>query len=302
MYAAPQRSRIPADASNMTETGVLTARIDAAVAAAIADLGRARTILSDAMSRLLATFTRLRSQLAEEHQLFEQTLARVNGTGPGGGGLVGVLRDVLSRFVDDMVRIGASSVKIMVELEALRRHTQRVSTNGVKIEQIAGATRILSLNARIEAQRIGSAGAVFRVVADEIKLLAIEAGELSKAVRNALTVQSTSLANTSAAVSQLAASDLDQAVVSHQHLDDTIAKLSEMSAESLRILARIQGETDAALQALQFEDMMTQLLQSVITKLESVRTACRTGNPAALTERPSPVTQQSLDAGSVELF
>lgn len=286
----------------MTETGVLTARIDAAVAAAIADLGRARTILSDAMSRLLATFTRLRSQLAEEHQLFEQTLARVNGTGPGGGGLVGVLRDVLSRFVDDMVRIGASSVKIMVELEALRRHTQRVSTNGVKIEQIAGATRILSLNARIEAQRIGSAGAVFRVVADEIKLLAIEAGELSKAVRNALTVQSTSLANTSAAVSQLAASDLDQAVVSHQHLDDTIAKLSEMSAESLRILARIQGETDAALQALQFEDMMTQLLQSVITKLESVRTACRTGNPAALTERPSPVTQQSLDAGSVELF
>ncbi len=291
----------------MTESGALTAKIDAAIAATISDLGRARSILTDAMSRLLTTFTRLRQQLSEEHALFKQTLTQVNGSSADAG-LVGVLRDVLSRFVDEMVRIGASSVKIMVELESLRRHTQQVSSNGLKIEQIAGATRILSINARIEAQRIGSAGAVFRVVADEIKALAVEAGELSQAVRGALAVQSASLGKTSAAVSELAASDMDQAVVSHRHLDETIAKLAAMSADSLRILTRIQDETDAALQALQFEDMMTQLLQSVVRKLETVRAACRSGDPAALAEfdhhapLDSPVTQHSLSAGSVELF
>lgn len=288
----------------MTEPRALTSWIDTALGTVISDLERARTLLSDAMTRLLTTFTRLREQLIEEHALFERTLAEVNGTGRTTG-LVGVLRDVLARFVDDMVRIGASSVKIMVEVESLRRHTQQVAAKGLKIEQIASATRILSINARIEAQRLGNVGAVFRVVADEIKALARESGDLSKAIRDALIVQAASLANTSSAVSQLAASDLDQAVASHRHLNETIAKLAEMSGASLEILTRIQVEADAALQALQFEDMLTQLLQSIVGKLEAVRTACRTGAPAELADRQvrhDTVTQHSLVAGTVELF
>lgn len=290
----------------MADLGPLGVSIDAALSTAIADLGRARTLLADAMSRLTQTFTRLRQQLAAEHAMFEQTLAHVNGSGDDPG-LVGVLRNVLSRFVDDMVRIGASSVKIMVELEALRKHSQQVASNGRKIEQIAGTTRMLSLNARIEADRVGNVGAVFRVVANEIKALASEAGSLSKAIRDALSTQSKSLATTSAAVSQLSASDLNQAVATHQILDETIAKLAAMSNESLDLLARIQLEADAAIQALQFEDMMSQLLQSVVARLETVRAALRTGSTTAVAEldkqlRHDTVSQQSMQAGTVELF
>ncbi|HET7506608.1 MAG TPA: methyl-accepting chemotaxis protein [Kofleriaceae bacterium] len=290
----------------MTQSDALASWIDAALAKVVADLTRARALLADAMARLLVTFSRLRDQLAEERALFESTLEEVNGT-TGNSGLVGVLRDVLSRFVDDMVRIGASSVKIMMEVEALRGHTQQVAASGLKIEQIAGTTRMLSLNARIEAQRIGSAGAVFRVVADEIKALAHQSAELSKTIRDALAVQSTSLANTGAAVSKLAASDLDHAVTSHKHLDDAIARLAEKSAGSLEILARVQTEADAALQALQFEDMLTQLLQSITEKLEVVRTACQRGTVDDLDDldarvQRDSVTQHSLGAGSVELF
>jgi hypothetical protein len=80
-----------------------------------------------------------------------------------------------------------------------------------------------------------------------------------------------------------------------------------MSASSLEILSRIQAEADAALQALQFEDMLTQLLQSITHKLEIVRTACKPGTAARLAEleahvQRDAVTQQSLVAGSVELF
>ncbi|HET9627738.1 MAG TPA: methyl-accepting chemotaxis protein, partial [Kofleriaceae bacterium] len=227
--------------------------------------------------------------------------------GNGDAGLVGMLRDVLSRFVDDMVRIGASSVKIMMEVESLRGHTQQVAASGLKIEQIASTTRMLSLNARIEAQRIGAAGAVFRVVADEIKGLAHQTGELSKAIRDALATQSVSLANTGAAVAKLAASDLDHAVASHKQLDETIAKLATMSAGSLQILSRIQFEADSAIQALQFEDMLTQLLHAISGKLDLVRAACATGDTSALEELEARVhrdivTQQTLSSGSVELF
>jgi methyl-accepting chemotaxis protein len=290
----------------MKEHGALISWIDAALAKVIADLARARALLSDAMARLLTTFSRLRDQLGDERALFESTLAEVNG-GAHDAGLVGVLRDVLSRFVDDMVRIGASAVKIMIEVESLRGHTQGVAASGLKIEQIASTTRMLSLNARIEAQRIGSAGAVFRVVADEIKGLARESAALSMTIRDALAIQSASLANTSSAVAKLAASDLDHAVASHKQLDAAIARLAEKSAGSLEILTRIQVEADAALQALQFEDMLTQLLQSVTDKLEVVRAACKAGtidqlgDHEALVHRDT-VTQHSLSAGSVELF
>jgi len=290
----------------MDEPGTLTAWIDTALAKIISDLGRARSLLKDAMSRLLETFTRLREQLLQERTLYEVTLQEVNGTA-GDVGLVGVLRDVLSRCVDDMVRIGTSSVKIMMEVESLRGHTSKVAVRGQQIEKIASTTRMLSLNARIEAQRIGNAGAVFRVVADEIKSLANESGELSRAIREALAVQSASLAQTSTAVAKLASSDLDHAVTSNKKLDETIAKLAAMSARSLDIFARVQAETASALQALQFEDMLTQLLQSISDKLEIVRTACKAGAIDKLAEldrriHRDVVTQHSLGVGTVELF
>ncbi|HET9625639.1 MAG TPA: hypothetical protein VFP84_29935, partial [Kofleriaceae bacterium] len=112
----------------MTELGAMASWIDSALDKVQADLARARSILSDAMARLFSTFSTLRTQLAEETALFERALQEVNGSAGGNGdaGLVGMLRDVLSRFVDDMVRIGASSVKIMMEVESLRGHTQQV--------------------------------------------------------------------------------------------------------------------------------------------------------------------------------
>jgi methyl-accepting chemotaxis protein len=258
------------------------------------------------MARLLLTFTRLSEQLSAERKLYETTLDEVNGNA-GDSGLVGVLRDVLARFVKDMVRISGTSVRIMMEVESLRGHAANVATRGLQMENIASTTRMLSLNARIEAQRIGSSGAVFRVVADQIKALARESGELSKGIRDALAVHGVSLTRTTSEVAQLVSYDLDHAVSSHKNLDATIAKLSEMSSSSLAILSRIQGEADAALQALQFEDMLTQLLQSISNKLEVVRTACKPGATVRLDEldarvQRDSVTQQSLTAGSVELF
>jgi methyl-accepting chemotaxis protein len=279
----------------MTEVGALASWLDTALAKVIADLARARSMLSDALSRLLATFTRLRDQLAQDRALYEATLHEVNGS-VGGSGLVGALRDVLARFVEDMVRISASSVKIMIEVESLRGHTSNVAARGQQIENIASTTRMLSLNARIEAQRIGSSGAVFRVVADEIKTLARESGALSKTIRDALAVQSASLAKASAEVSQLAAYDLDHVVASQKHLDSTIARLAAMSASSLHILARIQVEADAALQALQFEDMLNQLLQSITDRLEAVRAACKSGDVAQLAD----LEVRTLTAGRAE--
>ncbi|HLL20639.1 MAG TPA: methyl-accepting chemotaxis protein [Kofleriaceae bacterium] len=263
------------------------------------------------MHRLLEDFTRLRANLGEERRRYEAAVDAITGSGADAG-LVAVIRDVLGRFVNDIVMIGQRSVRIMVEVDSLRTHADQVATRGARIETIAQTTRVISLNARIEAQRVGQAGAVFRVVADEIKALANESGELSKAIRTAIAKQATSLVETHRAASELAATDLNLAVESHRHLEATIHQLSAVSRASSEALERIQRDLDAAIQAMRFEDTLDQLLATITTKLGAIRVAC---SSLASGEEPSRALAvldrttsrdagppQDVSRGSVDLF
>jgi methyl-accepting chemotaxis protein len=263
------------------------------------------------MQRLFEDFNGLQKHLSEERARYEQAVKAITGGG-GDSGLVNVIQDVLGRFVSDIVQISQRSVRILMEVDALRGHADQVAMRGSRIEKIAQTTRVISLNARIEAQRVGTAGAVFRVVADEIKGLANESGELSKAIRDAIAKQAASLSETNKAASELASTDLNIALESHKRLEETIARLSAVSAASSDALERIQRDIDAAIQALQFEDMLDQLLAAVSNKLVAIQTAC--GALAAGEDAGSAlenldrevkrdaVTQHGVTAGAVELF
>jgi methyl-accepting chemotaxis protein len=244
-----------------------------AVASALADvetdLVRARTIVGDAKKRLFTTFDRLREHLAAEREHYEQAMAAISGS----TGLVGVLRDVLGRFVEDIVRLSQSSVRILMEIDHLRGHADTVASRGHRIEKIASTTRVISLNARIEAHRVGEHGKVFGVVADEIKVLAHETSELSKAIRSAIALQAGSLDVASRAASELAATDLDVVLTSHKQLETTIIQLSDVSSTSTAALDRIQGEIDSALEALQAEAKLELLLGTIAQKVSSIRSS-----------------------------
>ncbi len=259
------------------------------------------------MKQLFETFERLRDHLAEERAHYEQAIFAITGTAAKQG-LVGVLRDVLGRFVEDIVRLSQSSVRILMEIDALRGHAETVATRGHRIEKIAATTRVISLNARIEAHRVGEHGKVFGVVADEIKALAHETSELSKAIRSAIASQAASLDVASKAASELAATDLDVVLASHKQLESTIARLSDVSTTSTAALERIQEDVDRAIQALQFEDMLDQLLAAIGRKVSTVRSVCgglpegQTIQSALAEVERDAVTQQSVSAGAVELF
>jgi len=194
------------------------AQIEAAIDKVASDLARARSLVNDAMPKLFQTFEGLRTHLAEERARYENAVLAISGD----DGLVSVIKDVLGRFVGDIVRLSQSSVRILVEIEALRERAELVSVRGSRIEKIAQTTRVLALNARIEGQRVGPAGAAFRVVAEEIKTLAGESGKLSEAIRTAILEQTHSLEVTQRAASELAATDLDLALSSHKRLEETI--------------------------------------------------------------------------------
>jgi methyl-accepting chemotaxis protein len=247
--------------------------LDAALAGVETDLVRARSLVSDAIKKLFTTFDRLREHLAAERGHYEQAMAAISGS----TGLVGVLRDVLGRFVEDIVRLSQSSVRILMEIDQLRGHAETVASRGHRIEKIASTTRVISLNARIEAHRVGEHGKVFGVVADEIKALAHETSELSKAIRSAIALQAGSLDVASRAASELAATDLDVVLTSHKQLETTIIQLGDVSSTSTAALDRIQSDIDSAIQALQSEDRLDQLLAAVARKVSSIRSSVAEG-------------------------
>jgi methyl-accepting chemotaxis protein len=77
---------------------------------------------------------------------------------------------VLARVVEAVEAMGAQRERI----ERLADQLAEIATFSAVIKEVADKTKLLALNARIEAARAGTHGAAFRVVADEIGKLAAD--------------------------------------------------------------------------------------------------------------------------------
>lgn len=106
-------------------------------------------------------------------------------------------------------------------LEALQGHGAEMAGLVSRLQGLNGQTRMLSLNASIEATRAGEAGQAFRVIADEVGQLSHQVGEVAKQVKGLLN----SIAADSAAANQSAA-DITESVATliaiQRAMDDEI--------------------------------------------------------------------------------
>ncbi|MEY4548913.1 MAG: hypothetical protein RL685_5108 [Pseudomonadota bacterium] len=212
-----------------------------------------------------------------------------------------------------------TSQRLIAEQEVMAKHSERgcakIAQLGSVIEGIAVQAKLLALNARIEATRLGAQGAALAVIASEMVRFSKEVGsanaaiaELASALSHDLprvTEHAEQLRTTTERFSARIGSELEEIRVGGAVLEKTLAEAIQSGDQRAQ---RIVQHAHAALSHLQFQDTCAQHLLSLEVVLNEVVTrvpqAVRENRPDVLTSTVLRSVNRNLDrhAGEVSIF
>ena len=163
---------------------------------------------------------------------------------------------------------------VMAEIVRCGRELREV--NG-EVNQLALHTRLLSLNAAIEAARAGDAGRPFGVVVTEMRVLATRSSEASRRVAGQLNLIEAAVQSVQQQENLNAASEHDpicQAETAITAVMSRVTALSESLGQSAAIMdeggVQVRKQISDALVALQFQDRVSQILGHTANDLKKL--------------------------------
>jgi len=239
--------------------------------------------------------------------------------------------NVLSDYVDLTVNVSDKGIEAANKVQDMNEQMDVMFGLLEQVKFIADQTGLLALNASIEAARAGELGRGFAVVADEVRSLADKSSVLNDQIHKNVCLSKEMLSETNELVSQIASLEMNQALEAKDNLDSMITDLDKVScsvAKSLDVSSgiskSIQSDVANAVMALQYEDMVSQLVVHVRSWLEDLGHGVNSVQPLLgksdigfILEKINTVLQQqiahqpasrsavaatSVDQGDVELF
>lgn len=180
----------------------------------------------------------------------------------------------ISLTTNSMIQSGSEQMKEVVKaMDTINKNTSQIRVIVKTIEDIASQTKLLSLNASIEAARVGEMGAGFGVVANEIGKLAYESSEATKST--------TELIQKCIEASEVGTSTVEKAVdILHNIIDGANEAVGAIS--SIKVASREQSES----------------LKQIVQGVEQVSTVMQSSS--AISEE-SAATSQEL-SGQAEIL
>ena len=151
------------------------------------ELGRTKTLVSDAVTGISDSFKYLQG-LSDEQQQMIQLLITQSGSmeDESGTSLESFVVDsnkTLDEFVGVIINTSKQSLETMAYTDDMVTQFDSIFKLLSQVEGLASQTNLLALNAAIEAARAGEAGRGFAVVANEVRSLSVGSTELNEDIR-----------------------------------------------------------------------------------------------------------------------
>ena len=279
------------------------------------EIAQTEKLFLEAVTQLISSFNDITVQ-AREQQAVAVALATGGGPGDTTGRGVELTRgfdefvketsNTLEFFVNATVQNAKLAMGLIELIEKVRGHATAIQGALGEVTAIAKQTDLLALNAAIEAARAGEAGRGFAVVADEVRVLSMRTGEFSRQIHGHIESMHAASGGAEHAIEDIASRDMNVALQSKRRvatmLDDIRVvhnQMLETAGQLARRTEKLEHDINAAVTNMQFQDMVTQLLNHVLKRVKAVNAVTHTAAPLvdpATDERSIAVAQRELDA------
>ncbi len=148
--------------------------------------------------------------------------------------------DVLSAVEHSNSQI-SRAVEVIADIKVSTRNISQLANS---IEDISFQTNILALNASVEAARAGDAGRGFAIVAEEIRRLATQVSEASRAA-DELAVHAADSVESGSALIEDTSANMESAVAATESVKEMMSAIAQASTQQLEAVSQIQESMDS---------------------------------------------------------
>ena len=243
------------------------------------EMDGAQRIIRESVGKLSGSLTGLESHSTDQRQVLKSLIdemLEMTGSDDSNDQHAGLQRFfdethvLIDEFVVKMTDLRSSSVGIAASFDAMQGQVTRITTCLNDVADITKKTDLLALNAAIEAARAGEAGRGFAVVADEVRKLAARTGGFNTEIRHALDDILQSWRHVGVQVTQATQVDMSIAEKSQgtllglgQEMLHLTEKARRHSRHITEVTEQMHSLTQEGVKAMQFEDIVTQMLDRI---------------------------------------
>ena len=208
----------------------------------------------------------------------------------------------MSDVVEKILLLSKDAMSMVYALSELNGNVNRVDSCMEELNKINRVTNMLALNARIEAERAGTAGAAFRVVAGEVRELSSATQRLSVDMATELHAVTQGIENGHETLQRVATIDMSQNLMAKDRLEllmnaliERGGNLTEVVNEAMKEAEVISADVAGMITGIQFQDRTRQRLEHVVDTLRVVDEALDELKTTTADVLDEPVVETTID-------